>query len=161
MMKPNESGFSFVELMIVMVVIGIMAGLAVPSLNLVFKKDKLRTSTATVTASLYTARMKAVNEAEPYGVQFDEGGSGNFYIIRDPEGANEIRGAGYSLESGISISENNFEDWLVIFNEFGQLEKSCLTGGEMTGTIIITNSSIDSTKVELNYLTGRIRERNL
>lgn len=157
----NERGFTFIELMIVLVILGILAGLAVSSLDLLFSKDKLRASTSTVTTSLYTARMKAVNEAEPYGVQFDQAGSGNFLIVRDPEGANEVRGAAYSLEDGIDFSTINFNNWLAIFNEFGQLEKSCLPAGTMTGTIIISNSSVDSTMVEVTVITGRIRETNL
>ncbi len=159
MKQGNEKGFTMIELLIVLVIIGILAGLAVPSLDLLFSKDKLRSSTSTVTSSLYVARMTAVNKAEPYGVQFDE--DGLFTIVRDPAGANEPRGAGYNLEEGISFSEINFQDWLVIFNEFGQLEKSCLPSGVMTGTIILTNGIIDSTMVEVTFLTGRIRETNL
>jgi len=159
-MKPgNEKGFTLVELLIVLVIMGILAGMAVPSLDLLFSKDELRASTTTVSSSLYVARMKAVNEAEPYGVQFNV--DGLFTIVRDPEGANEIRGAGYNLEDGISFSEINFIDWLAIFNEFGQLEKSCLPSGEMTGTITITNGVVDSTMVEVTFITGRIRETNL
>ena len=159
MKQGNEKGFTLVELMIVLVVLGILAGLAVPSLDLIFSKDKLRASTSTVTSSLYVARMKAVNEAEPYGVQFEE--DGLFKIVRDPEGANEIRGAGYNLEEGISFSEINFNDWLVIFNEVGQLEKSCLPSGVLTGTITLTDGIVDSTMVEVTFITGRIRETNL
>lgn len=159
MKQGNEKGFTMVELLIVLVIIGILASLAVPRLDLLFSKDKLRASTSTVTSSLYVARMKAVNEAEPYGVQFDV--DGLFKIVRDPDGANEVRGAGYNLEEGISFSEINFQDWLVIFNEFGQLEKSCLLSGVLTGTIILTNGINDSTMVEVTFLTGRIRETNL
>ncbi len=159
MKQGNEKGFTMIELLIVLVILGILAGLAVPSLSHLFSKDKLRASTTTVTSSLYVARMKAVNEAEPYGVQFDA--DGLFTIVRDPAGANEIRGAGYNLEEGISFSEINFQNWLVVFNEFGQLEKSCLPSGVLTGTITITNGIIDSTMVEVTFLTGRIRETNL
>ena len=159
MKQGNEKGFTMLELLIVLVIIGILAGLAVPSLDLLLSKDKLRASTTTVTSSLYVARMKAVNEAEPYGVQFDV--NGLFTIVRDPEGANEIRGAGFNLEEGISFSEINFLSWLAIFNEFGQLEKSCLPSGVLTGTITLINGIIDSTMVEVTFLTGRIRETNL
>ena len=159
MKQGNEKGFTMIELLIVLVIIGIMAGLAVPRLDLLLSKDKLRASTTTVTSSLYVARMKAVNEAEPYGVQYAV--DGLFTLVRDPEGANEITGAGYNLEEGISFSEINFINWLVIFNEFGQLEKSCLPSGVLTGTITLINGIIDSTLVEVTFLTGRIRETNL
>ncbi|MCE5252046.1 prepilin-type N-terminal cleavage/methylation domain-containing protein [bacterium] len=159
MTAKNVKGFSLVELMIVMVILGIMVTIAIPSLDFVFSKDKLRKSTSTVTASLYTARMKAVNDAEPYGVQFNT--NGDFYLIRDPEGDNEIRGATNHLEDGISFSTITFQNDLVIFNEFGQLKKSCLPSGVYTGQIMVTNGSVDSTMIEITFLTGRIRETNL
>ena len=106
MKTGNDRGFTFAELLIVMVMLGILAALAIPSLDLVFSKDKLRKSTSTVTSSLYLARMKAVNDSEPYGVQFND--NGDFYLVRDPEGASEIKGATNHLEQGIFFSSINF-----------------------------------------------------
>ena len=161
MKTGNENGFSLVELMIVLVILGILVTIAMPNLGMVFTKNKLQASTSQVTSSLYLARMKAVNDAEPYGVKFNMTEPGDINIIRDPLGDNEVRGATSRLEEGIEFSEITFQNDLVIFNEFGQLDKNCLPTGILTGTIIMTNGLEDTTRVDITRLTGRIRETNL
>ncbi len=159
MNSQNEKAFTMVEILIVAVIIGILATLAIPRMDFVFSKDKLRTSTSSVTSYLYMARMKAVNEGEEYGVQFFD--SGTFHVLRDPQGDSEVIGVPNRLEEGITFDEITFEDWLAVFNEFGQLKKSCLSSGNMMGSIILSGDSGDSTKVEVTLITGRIRETNI
>ena len=154
----NERGFTMIEILIVMVIIGILATLAVPNTRHLFTKDKLRASTTSVTSSLYLARMKAVNDGVPYGVQFNN--DGTYYVASDPKTTPQIKGSLYRLEKGITFGSNTFVNQLAIFNEYGQLDKSCLSSGNMTGTITIANGTVDSTKVEVTFISGRIRETN-
>lgn len=159
MRNKRDNGFTIVELMIVMVIVGILISMAIPSFRFMFSKDKLRTSTSTITAMLYTARMKAMNEGEPYGVLFEE--SGRCLIVCDPADTNLVVGPPSFIEQGIVISSIDFVERTAVFNEFGQLEKSCLPTGLLTGTVKLANDTVDTTAVEVTYLTGRIRERNL
>jgi len=161
MKTGNEKGFTLVELLIVLVILTILVTLAMPNLGMVFTKNKLQGSTSQVMSSLYLARMKAVNDAEPYGVKFNMTDPGDINIIRDPLGDNEVRGATSRLDDGIEFAEITFVNNLVIFNEFGQLDKNCLPSGILTGTIIITDGLEDSTRVDITRLTGRIRETDL
>ncbi|MFC1692676.1 Tfp pilus assembly protein FimT/FimU [Candidatus Latescibacterota bacterium] len=159
MKRYEEKGFTLVEIIIVMVILGIMVTMAVPRMNFILSKDELRASTSSVTSSLYLARMKAVNDGLEYGVQFNV--NGEIQIMSDPLGVPEAVGGISRLEDGISFSEIEFVNWLVVFSPYGQLEKSCLTPGDMIGSIIISNDIGDSTKVEVTSVTGRIRETSL
>lgn len=159
MRQHGEGGYTLAEIMIVMVILGILASLALPNLGPIFSKDKLRASTTSVTSSLYQARTKAVNEGALYGVQFLS--TGEFYVVSEPKGTPVRSGVPYRLEEGITITENTFVDNLVIFNVYGQLDRACLPTGDMAGRIILSNGSIDSTKVEITFISGRIRETNL
>lgn len=147
-----------VELMLVMVIVGIMATLALPSLKSLFTQDRLISSTTSVTSALYLARTKAVNDGAKYGVQF--GAASNFYVVKDPLGTPTVHGVVYNLDTGVSIISNTFVNNLAIFNEYGQLDRSCLSSGQMTGTIMLTNTA-DTTQVDVTFISGRIRETNL
>ena len=159
MINQRERGYTLVEILIVMVIVGIMATLAVPNLQPMFKKDKLRSSTASVTSSLYIARTKSVNDGKPYGVIFQSGG--RFYVVDNPQGTPAWRSKPFILESGVNIVSNTFVNGLPIFNEYGQLDKTCLPSGALTGTIILTAGARDSTRVDVTFISGRIRETNL
>lgn len=159
MQKHDERGFTLAELMIVMVVLGILAALALPDLRSVFSRDKMRASTTLVTSSLYLARTKAVSTGTYYGVQFTD--AGEFHVVSDPRGTPVQFGVSYHLDEGIVFAENTFVNGLAIFNAYGQLDRSCLPSGEMTGTVVVTDGSMDSTRVEVTFISGRIRETNL
>ena len=158
MKQHRERGFSLVELMVVLVLIGIMATLALPNLKSLFTQDRLLSSTTLVTSSLYLARTRAVNEGARYGVQF--GTSGDFYVVKDPLGTPTVHGVVNHLETGVSVLSNTFVNNLAIFNEYGQLDRACLSTGQMTGTIMLTNTA-DTTQVDVTFISGRIRETNL
>ena len=159
MHTQREKGFTLIEILIVGVIMTVLAAIAMPRMGFLFSKNKLRTSTSSVTSSLYLARMKAVNDGENYGVQFS--GDGYIEIVRDPLGVYEISSITNRIEEGIEFAEITFENWLAVFNSVGQLDKSCLPSGDLTAHVILANDKGDSTIVEVNFITGRIKETNL
>ena len=158
MKSKNENGFTLIEMMIVLVVITILGALVLPNMDRVFSKNKLRSSTTSVTSSLYLARMKAINKGEPYGVEFF--GDRSYQILKDPYGTAEVFGTPYNLDDEISFEDVTFIDWLAVFNEYGQLHKNCIPTGVSTGTVRISDGSADTTMVEVTHISGRIRETN-
>lgn len=158
MERFRERGFTMVELLIVLVLIGIMATLALPNFSNLFTRNHLLASTTSITSALYMARTKAVNDGVRYGVQYNSDGS--FYVVKDPRGIPTVHGAVYHLDKEVSILSISFVNNLAIFNEYGQLDRICLPTGEMTGTIMLTDTS-DTTKVEVMFISGRIRETNI
>ena len=156
--KQQERGFTLMEIMIVVVLIGIIATLVAPNMNQVFFRNKLRGNTTSVTSSFYLARMKAINDGVPYGIQFN--GNGSYQIYRDPYDANEAFGTTYELDSGLNFGNITFVDSLAVFTEQGQLSKNCLPAGEYVGTVEVTDGVSDTTRIEVTYLSGRIRETN-
>lgn len=69
--RLNERGITFIELMTVVAVIGIMAALAVPSFLSYMPKLKVKAAARDVVSQLRLARSKAVSERRPYGVMFN------------------------------------------------------------------------------------------
>ncbi len=159
MHTQSEKGFTLVEILIVAAIITVITAIAIPRMGFVFSKNRLRTSTSSVTSSLYLARMSAVNKGENYGVQFS--GDGYIEIVRDPLGVYEVSSITNRIEEGIEFAEITFENWLAVFNSVGQLDKSCLPSGDLIGHVILANDKGDSTIVEVTFITGRIRETNL
>ena len=156
MKSRNENGFTLMELMIILVIIGILGAITVPNMSKVLSRNKVRGSTSSVTSALYIARIKAINDGEKYGVEFL--GDGSFHVTRDPYNVNEIIGTPYQLNDGVSFGDINFINLQAVFNEFGQLDKNCLFEGETIGTVKITDGSADSTMVEVTLISGRIKE---
>ena len=159
MNKKTEKGFTLIEILVVGIIVSILAAVAVPRMGFKFSKNRLRSSTSSVTSMLYLARMKAVNDGEDYGVQFSE--SGEIDIVRDPYGTFELLAPTNRIEQDINFVDITFVNWVPVFNAFGQLDKNCLPEGLLTGSVFLANDKGDTTHVEVNLVSGRIRETNL
>jgi prepilin-type N-terminal cleavage/methylation domain-containing protein len=69
----RQSGFTLLELVIVVMVLGIFGGIAVPMLTQAAAQTKLDAAADAVVSSLNYARLRALNSQQNYRVVFDTG----------------------------------------------------------------------------------------
>ena len=67
----NESGFTLVELMVVVVIIGIMAGIGIPSFIKILPRMRLNNTTMVLSNEIAVARMRAISKSSEFNITFD------------------------------------------------------------------------------------------
>ena len=67
----NKSGFTLIELMITVVIIGIVAAMVAPTFDTAIKRNKYKGETKQIVSMLRTARSKAIAEKTPMGITYD------------------------------------------------------------------------------------------
>jgi prepilin-type N-terminal cleavage/methylation domain-containing protein len=85
--KHVSGGFSLIEILIVLVILSILAGVAVPSLNGVFRESRARGVTAQLAADISHARMLAVRSGRGASLQFTGPTS---YEVREGVGVSAV-----------------------------------------------------------------------
>jgi type IV fimbrial biogenesis protein FimT len=89
MMKKNKisdsSGFSFVELMVVIALVGILAAIGVPNFLRGLPEKKLKGAARNLYADMQRARLLAVKENRSVRVRFDTATSPGVYYFDDDE----------------------------------------------------------------------------
>jgi len=66
----SMGGFTLMELMITVVIIGLVAGMAAPSMDRSIQQFKFKNATKEMLSTLRKARSNAITDKTPYGVQF-------------------------------------------------------------------------------------------
>ncbi len=154
----NTSGFTILELMIVLALAAIVASIAAPSF-LTWRSDaKLRSAVSMIRGDLEMARSQAMRENNFVAVSFnttnyvvfidDGAGAGNpgDYIRQADERLLRSR----QLPAGVTIDlvKTDFEDDQTRFNGRGRIGR--------TGKVIIVNLSGDERTIDANNRFGRI-----
>lgn len=67
----NSHGFSLLELVIIMGVVGILAAVTVPSMMAAVERNKIITGSELVAAQIREARLAAVTKNTPFRIRFD------------------------------------------------------------------------------------------
>ncbi len=120
----NEHGFSMMEMMIVVVLIGLMASLAAPSFFEQMPRLESQAQVKEVVSKLREARSLAIARKEPAGVCFD-GGNNVWTVFLDNGPADNVHNTGDSVVTNgqigmrVSMSYNSFTNADVIFNPRG------------------------------------------
>ena len=83
--KMNKKGWTIIELVVTILLIGILAGLGIPAYRNQIIKANLKSSREDILSTFRLAQTSAVSERVIYRVNFDVGNKG-YQIGRDPEG---------------------------------------------------------------------------
>ena len=107
----KNNGFTFVELMIAMVIISLLSIVAVPQFNAMLPRYRLKSAARGIQANMQTARLKAIKENNPVQIRFDNTISPGFYyfdtIDDDVFTAGEFRVDLLTYKSGIDFGAGN------------------------------------------------------
>lgn len=67
----SDRGFTYIELLIVMLVMGISSAIAIPAMNNALQRNKVFTSSELVAAQIREARLAAITRNSTFRVRFD------------------------------------------------------------------------------------------
>lgn len=161
----KESGFSIVELLIVMAVMAILAAIATPPLRRVARLAELKRGTQLVSSTFYRARMEAVKTASNCNIVFNvvgrsfDSAAGNTCVIPTETLPDNISfGWGPTVTknvSGDSISGTDVDGVTFVTNNTAFFT---YLGTATTGTIYLVNELGDTMAVTISS-GGRIKTR--
>lgn len=84
---PGNNGFSILELMIVLAIIAILAGLTVPNMVAYRPRAQLKSAIRDIFSNMQLARLKSLRDNSDWAIQFDT--DSNSYILISDKGADD------------------------------------------------------------------------
>ncbi|MFH1351635.1 MAG: GspH/FimT family pseudopilin, partial [Pseudomonadota bacterium] len=88
----RESGFSLVELIIVMLIFAVMGAIAVPSFLGISSRGRLKSAARDIVSNMQLARIQALKRSATWAIQFDTG-SARYRVLSD-DGADDTWNTG-------------------------------------------------------------------
>lgn len=148
----NQRGFSIIEIVIVMVVIAILAGISIPAY--VGMKPVIRLSGATrqLMEDLMWARMQAINQNNEFRIIYD---SNQRYSILDDDNNNGAINAGESLIT--KDIRDQYDD--VIYSSSNTNDLIFYPRGNAANLTTITLSNKSGIKTVSIAITGRVKKQ--
>jgi general secretion pathway protein H len=141
----DSRGFTLLELLVVLVILGAMAALVPPMLSRGAAQASLKRTVATLASELRQARSDAILHADPRGVVIDP--TGRTFGPVDAPLRNRIA-------DGIAVRVTAAD---IAADPDGRPGIRFLPDGRSTGGTIFLGDQRRTYQVEVNWLTGRVR----
>lgn len=156
-LRNKNSGFTLVELMIVIAIIGIMAGIAIPNFFSFLPKNRLRSATRDIVSCLQEMKLRAIKENATTVIVFDLANDRYTAFVDNGPGAAAGNSALDASES--IIRRETLPSELDIYNTSFVANTGGFTARGLprnAGTVFICYGNTDYRRVIVN-LAGNIR----
>ena len=110
--KRDQRGFTLIEMLIVLILIIIVAGISYGAFNRMGINSFLRTAARDIASDFQLARQRAMAENNPLTITFDPGN--HTYTVPTPSGGAQIKTLA-SYGGGITINSINIPGSAVVF----------------------------------------------
>lgn len=146
----NQKGFSLIELIVVMAIMGIAAGIAVPVYNNMKPQIRLNGAARQVMGDLMWARMRAISQNNEFKIFFLD--NHRYQILDDDDNNGSIKLDGSELTVTKDI-QGKYHDVTFTYNNDPIFHPK--GNAAPTATINLTNSH--GTKTVTIAITGRVK----
>ena len=154
----RNKGFTLLELVIVIAIVGIMAGVMTPSFLEWRDRSKVQGDATELRAAFESAKLRAIKHNTNVVVMFPDTTSYLVFIDTNENGArdaDEDQIASRTLAAGVTITDNTFVGNDMAFNPRGMAD-----GPNSTGTITMTSPGGERYSVVVSSF-GRVRLERL
>ncbi|MEE9553381.1 MAG: GspH/FimT family protein [candidate division Zixibacteria bacterium] len=126
-----SSGFTMMEMMIIIVIIGILAAIAVPSFSSIMPKLEVRAQARATLNYIRQARSRAISEGTQYGVHVDAA-NGQYLLFKDTvnpaqmtyhNGDSVVVGPEI-IDPDVNLVASTFANNTIIFQQTGRASQS-------------------------------------
>lgn len=143
----NTKGFSLLEMIVVMVLVGLLTALSAPTVGNSLSNLRLKTTARKLSAVLRGVRSKAISDKKKYSVALDPDNSSYSY---PDNGTNKT----------ISLPENIVFDKIDLKDEMMERQSNVYfypKGNCTGGSIILSNERKQVVQIKIETLTGRVK----
>jgi len=151
MIAIKRSGFSLVELMIVIAIIGILSSIAIPAWNRYRQNADLKTAARAIAGDFFNMKQRAVGEQTRYRITFDLANH-RYQLIRGSIGNDVVQTRNLSeFGAGITLTGTTFANDTVNFFTRGTTDWGAVSlKNALESTATITANPVGRTHVSFN-----------
>jgi len=158
-MSRNSFGFTMVEVMVVLLILGMVAAVAVPSINSTLDEMKIDGAAREVVSALYYGQSLAIKEGKDFAVQFHNG-QNRFWCFDKATGLKVLHLIDKKPYEIDFRDEGHFQGVDIVSAQFGVAAKSSVSFnslGEFSdfGTVILGYSGRQRT-INVTGLLGEV-----